>query len=191
MVKWIDTDLMIQFHHKWINLPCLRNSESRYSYSSLEPKPDLQVYRITSTSTSNRSGMYTVYNIYIYIYTRRVFRNAEKNNPAVEIESRNKYVINSCVEQRYRNAKIRSARAIEFTRISVGYNGGRINDYRAYFISGRLSSALRTPTAPRTLIRPICSRSPGRFQRQNMLAAIFPVRRFVKGANYKKGRGTY
>lgn len=122
---------MIQFHRKWINLPCLRNSESRYSYSSLEPEPDLQVYRITSTSTSNRSGMYTVYNI--YIYTRRVFRNAEKNNPAVEIESRNKYVINSCVEQRYRNAKIRSARAIEFTRISVGYNGGRINDYRAYF----------------------------------------------------------
>lgn len=59
---------MIQFHRKWINLPCLRNSESRYSYSSLEPEPDLQVYRITSTSTSNRSGMYTVYNIYIYIH---------------------------------------------------------------------------------------------------------------------------
>lgn len=67
-VKRIDTHLMIQFHRKWINLPCLRNSESRYSYSSLEPEPDLQVYRITSTSTSNRSGMYTVYNIYIYIH---------------------------------------------------------------------------------------------------------------------------
>lgn len=163
---------MIQFHRKWINLPCLRNSESRYSYSSLEPEPDLQVYRITSTSTSNRSGMYTVYNI--YIYTRRVFRNAEKNNPAVEIESRNKYVINSCVEQRYRNAKIRSARAIEFTRISVGYNGGRINDYRAYFISGRLSSALRTPTAPRYANTSDLFQVPGAFPKTKYVGRNLP-----------------
>lgn len=67
---------MIQFHRKWINLPCLRNSESRYS--SLEPEPDLQVYRITSTSTSNRSGMYTVYNIYIYIYIHGEFFETQR-----------------------------------------------------------------------------------------------------------------